>query len=326
MANAQQIDRRGSISMNSEDPKPLVFATHKANADDEEIPHTQPKRKTTSSRASKISKGIITKDSTFDPNDHAGVSRPKRGLVRRASMSSINSVATSIRKSYNLNQSRSRPFHDEGLPESILEDQLQASRDSTELIIQHSWDEVEKLQAEVSEQDKLINAIEAELEATRTLLAISRGKEKDANDYYDKMSTKLKLVKYENHHSSSSKTIDYSNSTYTKRYQDNFFIAPSLSSIGDDSERKCSNKEKILTPAFKRNVTWPRAETSPQKNFWLSPVKNIARVEPSVDEKDLTIRTLQMKLLSRDNIINSMEDMISNHIELLQKHPHIWKK
>lgn len=294
--------------MNCEDPIPFIVATHKVSDDGDTIPCTPSKRRSTLRRASMISEKVITKET-------------KRILVRRASMTSINNVATSIGNSYHRSQSMSLPSQD-GVSDDLcppdasqLEDELKALRDSTESMIQKSWDDVEKLQTEVSEQENMIRAVKAELEATRALLATSKKKEKDADAYYDKMKTKL--VKYKDHHrSSSSMAIELSNSALTKKYRHKVLSAPSLFSIGDTPN---------CTPASKQNATWPRPSSSLKKNFLVSTVKSIVRVEPSEDEKDLTIHALQMKLLSRDNVINSMEDMISNHIELLQKHPHVWK-
>jgi len=271
------------MSMNSEDPVPCIVATrHKVSDDGGTIPCTPSKRTSILRRVSMISERDITKE-------------PKRMLVRRASTTSINSAATSIGKSYHLSQSMLLSSQDEepdGLcprDASQLEDELEALRDSTKLMIQKSWDDVERLQTEVSKQKNMIRTVSAELEATSVLLATSKKKEKDANASYDKMRTELVISA----------------------------SAPSLISIGDTSD--------CTTPALKQNASWSRPSPSLKRNFLFSIVKNIRRVETSKDEKDITIQALQMKLLSRDNVINSMEDMISNHIELLQKHPHVWK-
>lgn len=82
----------------------------------------------------------------------------------------------------------------------------------------------------------------------------------------------------------------------------------------------CSSEENGKSRPHKRYMFSRHISHNAEENFNIDPLVGNA----SIDEKQMTISSLQMKLATRDREIKSLEDTISQHIETLQKYPHCW--
>jgi len=171
---------------------------------------------------------------------------------------------------------------------SRLDVELRTLRETAKDILQKSWGDVEALQIEVSEQKQVIEDMKADLENTRALLMTSKKREHDANV------SNVKLAKLSNFRNS----------------------------------LMCFREENGKLRPHKRNVTFSRhISRNAQDN--LSIASSPPNINPcvgnvSIDDKQLTIFSLQMKLATRDEEIKSLEDTILQHIETLQRHPNCW--
>jgi len=220
--------------------------------------------------------------------------RTNKLLQRTPSTNSIASVASSIGYSYSLKQRRSpseRPAREFfcSCDASRLDVELRTLRETAKDILQKSWGDVEALQIQVSEQKQVLEDMKADLENTRALLMTSKKREHDAN--VSNVKLKAKLSNFRN-------------------------------------SLMCSREENGKLRPHKRNVTFSRhISRNTQDN--LSIASSPPNINPcvgnvSIDDKQLTIFSLEMKLATRDEEIKSLEDTILQHIETLQRHPNCW--
>lgn len=218
--------------------------------------------------------------------------RTNRFLQRTPSTNSIASVASSIGYSHCLKQRRKpseRPARKNfcSCDASQLEDELRTLRETATDILQKSWGDVETLQIQVSEQVQLMEDMKADLEKTRTLLMMSKKREHAANVSNVKLKSKLANFRH------------------------------TLLCSSEDNNKWRPQKRKAM---FSRNVS-----RHAQEQLSIARSKCIPFVRKvSMDEKQPTILSLQMKLASRDEEIKSLEDTMLQHIEILQRHPHCW--